>query len=214
MGQLLRCQGSLGLLARLASRSAHICDQLSRGPDVGQQGSLKEVGVGVSALRRGLFPLALPLKPSMEQVWGEPLKPSMRHVLEAEVHLRDCGCRSCVISAQGWSGAGDAGASLRDSQVGPWELKLAILWVTWCCSGTQGTRPDPGQVLINYRLTDTEGVISHLGLKLGSWVVPWSLRAEPAPLGQWEGVSWHGGGSPKSNRVSSVMCNSGRQELP
>ena len=90
-----------GLLARLASRSAHICDQLSRGPDIGQQRSLKEVGVGVSALRRGLFPPALPLKPSMEQVWGEPLKPSMWHVLESEVHVRDCGCRSCAISAQG-----------------------------------------------------------------------------------------------------------------
>ena len=72
-----------GLLARLASRSARICDQLSRGPDVGQQRSLKEVGVGRSALRRSLLPPALPLKPSMQQVWGEPLKPSMQHVLEA-----------------------------------------------------------------------------------------------------------------------------------
>ena len=77
-----------GLLARLASHSARICDQLSRGPDVGQQRSLKEVGVGVSALRRGLFPPALPLKPSMEQVWEEPLKPSVRHVLE----VRTCMC--------------------------------------------------------------------------------------------------------------------------
>lgn len=31
--------------------------------------------------------------------WGEPLKPSMQRVLKAEVHVLDCGCRSCIISA-------------------------------------------------------------------------------------------------------------------
>lgn len=67
-------------------------------------------------------------------------------------------------------------------------------------------------MLINYRLTDTEGVISHLGLKLGSWVVPGVLEQSQHPLGS-EGVSWYGG-SPKSYRVSSVRYNSGRQEPP
>ena len=50
----------------------------------------------------------------------------------------------------------------------------------------------PGQVLINYRLTDTEGVISHLGLKLGSWVVPGVLEQSQHPLGSVKGSAGMG----------------------